>query len=704
MNSVAHPWQFFRVGGFDQVNLESWDDLAHLSELDQKLWVALSVPAKGLAIDDKTLAMIDTDGDGHIRPPELINAITWAGERLTDPNVLVTGRDSLPLSLINATAHPELLAALKHILAGLDKADASEIAVADTCEAALRFAAQPLNGDGIVSPPSSDQPELASLIADLASAYGGPTDRNGAAGVDQPLLDQFQADLAALQSWQQAAAGSPLGDHSAAAGAALDAVQAKVDDYFTRCRLAAFDPKAGELVNGSEAQFRALGLQDLAVPPAEMAALPLAWVAADQPLPLGSGVNPAWMDAVAALNEHLIKPLLGERQSLSQEEWLGIQQAFARYTAWQAAKPQNPLTSWDPARLQALATGELSAQLQALIAADLALQPEADAIAAADQITRYVRDLPRLIHNFVAFRDFYSRQIPAAFQAGTLYIDGRSCELTLAVLDPAKHATLAGLAGIYLIYCDCVRGSEKRTIAAAVTAGDADQLIVGRNGVFYDRQGLDWDASITRIVEHPISLRQAFWSPYKKVAKLVAEQVQKFTAAKAKGADELLASKAAAAATPGTTATAAEAAKPAPFDAGKFAGIFAAIGLALGALGTALAAVVTGFLGLKAWQIPLALIGIMLLISGPAMAMAWFKLRNRSLAALLDANGWAVNARARINIPFGTALTQLASLPAGANRSRQDPYAEKKSPIGFYFFIGILITLLALYISRHLPG
>ena len=84
------------------------------------------------------------------------------------------------------------------------------------------------------------------------------------------------------------------------------------------------------------------------------------------------------------------------------------------------------------------------------------------------------------------------------------------------------------------------------------------------------------------------------------------------------------------------------------------------------------------------------------------MAMAWFKLRNRSLAALLDANGWAVNARARINIPFGTALTQLARLPEGASRSRQDPYAEQKSPLGLFIVIGILLTLLALYLTGHL--
>jgi hypothetical protein len=190
-------------------------------------------------------------------------------------------------------------------------------------------------------------------------------------------------------------------------------------------------------------------------------------------------------------------------------------------------------------------------------------------------------------------------------------------------------------------------------------------------------------------------LRQAFWSPYKKLARLVAEQLQKLAASKAGSVEAGLAEAAAEAG----KRIEAPASKPtaAPFDVGKFAGIFAAIGLAVGALGTAAASVVTGLLGLKWWQLPLALVGVLLLVSGPAVIVAWFKLHARNLGPLLDANGWAVNARARINIPFGTALTQTATLPAGAERALTDPYAEKQPPwkgiiIGLFTLAGLLLA------------
>jgi hypothetical protein len=268
-----------------------------------------------------------------------------------------------------------------------------------------------------------------------------------------------------------------------------------------------------------------------------------------------------------------------------------------------------------------------------------------------------------------------------------------------------RHAALAPLSGTFLVYCHCTRqGEAPITVVAAMTRGDADDMLVaGRNGVFYDRQGRDWHASVTKIVANPISVRQAFWMPYKRIGKMVSDQIQKFATEQDKAVDRAAAAGIAdadkkAAAPPPTAGT------PQPFDIARFAGIFAAIGLALGALGTALAAVVSGFLGLPAWKMPLVVAGIALLISGPSMLLAWFKLRQRNLGPLLDANGWAVNIRARINIPFGSALTHVASLPPGARRALADPYADK--PMAWRRWAVAAAALLALgwWLQRHGAG
>jgi len=102
------------------------------------------------------------------------------------------------------------------------------------------------------------------------------------------------------------------------------------------------------------------------------------------------------------------------------------------------------------------------------------------------------------------------------------------------VEDPIKHAVLAGLSETYLAYCDCTRKgvAEKLQIAAAFTGGDSDNLMVGRNGIFYDRQGHDWDATITKIVEKPISVWQGILSPYKRIGRLIGDQMAKAAAAR----------------------------------------------------------------------------------------------------------------------------------------------------------------------------
>ena len=131
-----------------------------------------------------------------------------------------------------------------------------------------------------------------------------------------------------------------------------------------------------------------------------------------------------------------------------------------------------------------------------------------------------------------------------------------------------------------------------------------------------------------------------------------------------------------------------------PFDVGKFAGIFAAIGLAIGAIGGILASIVGGLLGLKFWQIPLAVAGLILLVSCPSMLLAWFKLKRRNLGPILDANGWAINARVLVNIPFGTSLTGLAHLPKGANRTLVDPFVKQKVLWPYYLIIASAICVL----------
>ena len=296
------------------------------------------------------------------------------------------------------------------------------------------------------------------------------------------------------------------------------------------------------------------------------------------------------------------------------------------------------------------------------------------------------RDFYRLLRNFVTLEDFYDNdeKTVASFLAGTLILDQRACKLCIRVNDLAKHDSQAPLSGMYLLYCNCEnkKTGKKLQIVAAMTQGEIKNLSVGKNGIFYDNDGLDYDATVFKIIENPISLRQAFWNPYRKMAKWVEDKINKSAAEKdAKTFDDMTAKVA--------TAADPNAEKKSAFDIAKFAGIFAAIGMALGMIGTALASVAQGWISLTWWQQIIVFVCILLIISGPSMIMAWMKLRRRNLAPVLNANGWAINADSIISVPFGLKLTEQVRFPFTKNPA-------KKNPAGKIFLVILLLIILGL--------
>ena len=670
-----HAWKFFRTGGLDQVTLETGADLLNLENLDQKLWVALSCPVKGLELDEKTLALIDSDGDGRIRVPELIAAVKWAAARLGDPAVLLKGEDGLPLSAINTTsAEGKLLASsAQQILRNLGQKDAAVITVAQAADTASIFSASALNGDGVIPPEATADPAVQTLIKEIVTCAGGTKDLTGSVGVTAEQIEAFFAELSAYVAWiglSSAKDIAVLGEATDAAVAALKAVRAKVEDYFGRCRLAAFDARATAALNRAESEYLALAARDMKITADEVVGFPLSRIEAGRALPLLAGVNPAWAAALAALHQAVVTPVLGAaKTSLTETEWTALNTRFVAYETWLGGKAGSTVEKLGVARIKEILAGNGQAALAALVAKDRALEPEYKAINDVERLARYYRDLRTLLHNFVNFADFYSRDRYATFQAGTLFLDSRSTELCIRV--DGAHP-LAAMSKAYIAYCTCTRaGGASMNIAACFTQGDSDYLFVGRHGVFYDRKCQDWDAIITSIVDSPISIRQAFMSPYKKLLRMIEEQVAK------RAAEAEAESNAKLAATAEKTAN-ADKTPPAP-PKKVDVGAVAAIGVAISGAVTALTLILGYVFQLKAWQYPLVLVGLIILVSGPSMLIAWLKLRQRTLGPILEGNGWAVNGRVQINIPFGTALTDLAVKPPGSKLSLDDPYEDKEA-------------------------
>ena len=662
--NTSYPWKFASVGGTVRVNIQSGEDIRHLGELDRKLWTVLSCPTSGLEFDETTLKLIDTDHDGKIRVDEVIKTAQWLTRILKNADDLLKENDSLPLDGFN-TEDPDgarLQASARQILKNL-QLEKDSISLEDTADNVKIFAQTQFNGDGIITPASAPDEATAKLIETIAG-IASAIDRSGVPGITAEHVEAFYAACADFQAWMAAGTKDvfPYGDKTADALAAVNAVKDKVADYFMRCKLIGFDAASAEAVDVSVAKIAAIE-GNLAAASEEIGLQPLAKPSADGKLNL-KAVNPAWKAAIDAV----VTLVDIKKDAIDEAEWTAILGTFAPYVAWMDAKKGAEVEALGLDCVKAILKEDKKAVLLELIEKDKAEEANALSIEEVDKVLRLNKHFYRFLNNYVVLADFYDPDRKAIFQAGRLYIDQRSTDLCVKVDGPAPE--ISSLSGMYILYCACT--SEKLgksfNIAAVLTDGDVDGLRVGKNAVFYDREGNDYTAKVTAIVDNPISVRQAFWAPYKKVARMVNDRIDKKAAEKNEKSMAGLTD---------ATNTAADGKAPAvPFDIGKYAGIFAAVGMAVGLIGAALAGVIAALKGITFWQFLLIVAVVMLLISGPSMFIAWRKLRKRDLGPLLNANGWAINAASLVNVKFGKTLTTLVKYP---KLTAVDPAARKKA-------------------------
>ena len=680
MAKTKHTWSYENVGGSTRVKITTGADIAHLDELDPKKWTVLSCPSTGLEIDEKSLQYVDTDADGRIRVNDIVATAKWVTAAIKDADMLTKGADHIDIEQFNQddANGKRLYNSAKQILVNLGK-EGTVISLADTKDSTAIFAKTAFNGDGIITELTTTDLDEKAAIAAAVAAFGGVADRCGDKGVDAALIDKFYQALADYTAWVEATVEAPYGADTDKAIEAYNALDAKVTDYFVRAKLASFSPESAAKLDVQTALIETISAANLTGKTDDIAAYPIARITGKAELPVDATINPAWAGKFATLMG-IVKPA---GKVITEADWAAIGAAFAAYNAWKGAKKGAEVEALGLDTIKKLLADDKKQALLDLVAQDAALKEAAESIDMVDKFLHIYRDFYRLLCNFVTFQDFYSKDknVRAVFQCGRLLIDQRECRMCMKVADMGKHNTMAAASGMYLVYCDCTTKTKagKMAIVAAVTVGEIGDLAVGKNAIFYDNDGLVWDAVITKIIDNPISVGQAFWSPYRRLATTIENLINKSAADKDAAMMKDLNAKVNAVPTTVPAAADAKAAAPAqPFDIAKFAGIFAALGMAVGMIGTALTSLFKGIFELELWQLIAAFVGILLVISGPAMVMAWMKLRRRNIAPLLNANGWAINAASKISIPFGETLTDIVRFP---KLKLKDPYAKKGLPI-----------------------
>lgn len=666
-----HIWKFARFGGVTQLVFETADDILNLRQLDQKLWTTLAMPTKGIFFNPETAAILDTDADGFIRPPEVLDAVDFLAESLQDVGIIMKDGDTLSLGDIKST---EIAKTAEWALKSQGKTG-SIISLADIVNENEIIKSNEL---GELSDNDSDDLRLKKVLSLYVKENINST--------SEAIFDMFTNDRnQCLQNTEDLKAVS-AGLETASmlkAVAAFEAVKNKIDDFFVRCKLLTYANGNNTPLTDYSEIFKNFTAVELDTSSEKLRELPIALPNTEMLLDTQSKINPAWANEIKKLYADAVSPLCGEILVLTENDWKNISQKISDFTTVYSKQAEIKAAKINPQFLETKLNQK--DEIVTEINERLTFEKEKQHIQSLKKLLLFRKDFFTLLKNYVSFSNFYTGG-ETAFQAGVLFFDTRATTLCFELNRDDRHATLDILSGAYLLYCDITRGTAKRKLLALLTNGASDNIVVGRNGLFYDRDGNDWNATITKVIANPVSVREAFFSPYKNLARMIEEQIAKKANAANEKSDALVAT-----AADKTVNMPKEAAASLP-NKKLDLGTIALIGTAIGGISTLIGSLLQALFGLGLW-VPIGLIGLILIISGPSMILAAMKLRKRSIGPILEANGWAINAHAKINIPLGSSLTKLASLPKNARLAHLDPFAEKKK--GRNIFIAVLILLLA---------
>lgn len=287
-----YKWEFENIGGTSRVRIYKGDDIAHLDQLDKKMWTVLSCPIKGLEIDEKSLAYMDWDADGKIRVNDVINISKWVTSVLKNSNDLLEGKDSIDINQIK-TEVPEgakLYNSAKQILANLNK-EGTTISLADTADLAAIFAKTRFNGDGVITELSTDDAQEKAAIAAAIKITGGTLDRSGDQGVNTDQIEAFYKDLAEYDAWINSIVALPFADKTDAAIDLYNALDAKMKDFFMRSKLASFSPDSTAALDVQTARIEAISAENLQSKQEEIAQYPIARITGKSEIDLSSPIN-----------------------------------------------------------------------------------------------------------------------------------------------------------------------------------------------------------------------------------------------------------------------------------------------------------------------------------------------------------------------------------------------------------------------------
>ncbi|MDP8216133.1 MAG: hypothetical protein P9L98_02280 [Candidatus Kaelpia imicola] len=314
---------FKNYGGSYQLRVQSAQDLEKIQVLDDAYWAATSIPIDSLNCDYAFTSYVDTDRNGRIRTDELKTALVWLFRFLANRSHLSEGTEILNLGDIDIS-YPEgqkLKASAELILTNLNSPNTQEINLSQVRDVQSIMASMANNGDGIIPPEVTTDPDLAQFITSVMETVGSTLDACGKPGISQKQLEIFFQEAESYLVWQREGE-IPKGDKTTEimfwgtetpqAYQLMVSLEWKLDQYFAQCAMVRFDERTIAQMQLRQKELEEIDFTDKSMMESRLKNAPLALPNPKGILDLESMINPGYLERLFEVREKVLKHALGE--------------------------------------------------------------------------------------------------------------------------------------------------------------------------------------------------------------------------------------------------------------------------------------------------------------------------------------------------------------------------------------------------------
>ncbi len=692
-----------------QKELKTIKDIENIFTLDEAHWATTGVSSDALNCDPTFIDYVDIDNNKRVMCFEVISGIKWMLKILKDRQGILDYSETLKIESIN-TENKEgkaLLTSTKQILKKLKKSKESQITLKQVREIKDKISKTAISEAGVVLPEAAEDNQIKELLNDIIKTTEGVPHPNGKQGVNKEKLDEFIKTSNIYLKWhkkieisegQKETKIMPLGGATEKAYDSYKNINKKIDYFFSLCKVLIFTKRVREITNNIAKPveekptdtIKTLNINSQEVIENYLKESPLANPNLTQELIFSEIINFYYEDAVKDFIDNVIKPFnISPQDKLSFRQWIAIKKKLAEYKKWQNNKQGAKVESIEINKLKEYGKEKLIKAVHTLIEESIDTALVLDEIRNVEKIILFQAWMLKFLNSFVYFPYLYDPEKRALFEMGTLVMDGRRFTLSVKVENHEKHMEFSKQSNMFILYVNILSSSEKKyEVAVPVTSGGKGNLYVGKKGIFQDLKKQDWDAEIIGIVENPISIIEAFFTPFKKLGKMISTKIEELKSTTETQLDTAVKG----------TETPTQQTTQGP----GMGNLFMGGGIAIAALGSAMA-FITKTLSEVAWHTILFTIsGAILAVLMPIFISAFIKLKKRDLTAILEASGWAINVRMNLTFKLGHFFTIRPKIKKPISMLKIFSFIITLVIIAAVIF-GIIILFSLLNISAGIP-